>query len=239
MASFTIGSDSYGRVKEVGGVPVITKFLMLSHLPICPLQSFYHFGGAHVERHGIPFLLQTETVEIVGLPLARLDWTSITMTYVRAFAATLVVIGCLVIFPGAMRLTGEQLDPIAMIAAKILLGILCAGIALGVLTYARPWRLTTRERRIRTACGQVLGVAIDPARLEAATAAALLSRLQVPPLPGNSNESQLAGLTTEDHRLCRKLAIVRAQIGRGEGVIAHERETDEVLMQLPPGFGSG
>jgi hypothetical protein len=35
----TSGSDTYGRVKTVGGVPVVSKFFMLQFLPLYPLQS--------------------------------------------------------------------------------------------------------------------------------------------------------------------------------------------------------
>jgi hypothetical protein len=44
MTTVVAGTDTYGRVKAVRGVPIVTRFATLQMLPLYPLQSFYFLG---------------------------------------------------------------------------------------------------------------------------------------------------------------------------------------------------
>lgn len=164
MATIHAGTDTYGRVKSVAGTPIVTKFAMLQFFPLYPLQSFYYRGAGPSQSAGIPFFAYTRSVAINGIPLASVDATSVMIAYARGVFAALAVVGFIVILPGILVLTGERLDPFAMVATVGLLMLLVTGIVGGLLTYLIP--LTPpRERRIREYCAELLGVSADPARV--------------------------------------------------------------------------
>ncbi len=158
------GTDTYGRVKSVSGTPIVTKFAMLQGLPIYPIRSYYLVKANSIARAGVPFVIGTQEVTVGGIPLARIDPTSIIMAYLRGAFGLLAVVGCIALVPGIMILTGEPLDEGARLALRGLLVALGVGVAGGVLTYSIP-TVSRRERAIRRYCGEFLGAAIDPARV--------------------------------------------------------------------------
>ena len=121
MVHISAGTDTYGRVKAVAGTPIVTKFAMLQLLPLYPLQSFYFTGTGPIETTGVPFLASTTSVAIKGIPLATLDVTSVVMAYARGVFGGLAIVGFMVIVPGIMSLTGENLDDFAMTVTRGLL----------------------------------------------------------------------------------------------------------------------
>lgn len=217
------GTDTYGRVKTVGGTPIVTKFAMFQFLPVYPVQSFYYAGPGRTETSGIPFVASSQTVAIRGVPLARVDRLSAAMAYTRAIFGTMAVFGFMAIVPLVMQLTGEHLDDFATSAMRVLVGCFLAGTAGGLLTYAIP--LTPgRERRIRRCCGELLGMAVDPARVAADASAAIeeYAALAAPrEIPA-----------TPRFALLQQLATVRSRIARRMDVDAMEWETDQLLDRL-------
>lgn len=224
MLHLTIGSDTYGRVKNVGRTPIVTKFQMVNAVPIWPLQSFYWIGPGETKREGVPFLASIETAEIVGLPLARRDKLSVGMAYLRGVAATLTVIGSIVIVPGIMHLTGERLDRFAMQATYLLLTMLGTGVTVGALSYCWPFQVSERERQIRTACGQALGVCADPAMLTREAALWVVEQCQ----RIQSTDQAIGPAELHVHELVR----VRAKIALGEPREHLESVTDGLLVQV-------
>lgn len=93
MIVVTIGADSYGRVKSVDGTPVVTKFGMLSGLPIWPICSYYRYGGDMRSLSGIPLVFHLENVLVHGLPLSRIDRLSVAMAYLRGLAGAMILFG--------------------------------------------------------------------------------------------------------------------------------------------------
>jgi hypothetical protein len=165
MIHVSAGTDTYGRVKTVAGTPIVTKFAMLQFLPLYPLQSYYFIGTGPTETTGVPFLASMKTVAVSGIPLATVDTTSVAIAYARGVFGALAIVGFMVIIPGIMYLSGERLDNFAMMATRALLISLIVGAVGGLLTYALL--LTPRrEREIRQHCGELLGVAVDPARVD-------------------------------------------------------------------------
>jgi hypothetical protein len=75
-----MGTDTYGKVKQVGPTAVVTKFAMVSGMPLLPLESYYYAGTG--EEEGIPILMTMRKVH--GLPLARLNMLSVVIAYARA-----------------------------------------------------------------------------------------------------------------------------------------------------------
>lgn len=221
MISVHVGSDTYGRVKAVSGVPIVTKFAMFQALPVFPLQSFYRTAADVVVDSGIPFIGSSQSTELVGIPLAALDKTSVLLAYVRAFFATLIVAGSVVLIPGTMHLMGEQLDDFAKNAAIALLGSLAIGICGGALTYIVP--LTSRrERDIRQFCAELLGVAADPARVPVEIAQGWLARI----------EADLDALDHRRKRLIRDLIVTRAMSAQSSDAYSVETRTEELLDEL-------
>ena len=94
MTWVTAGTDTYGRVKNVGGTSVVTKFAMLSALPLWPVQSFFYCGISEKQTEGVPFLCWSTTTTISGMPLTCVDRYSVLMAYLRGAFAALTVLGC-------------------------------------------------------------------------------------------------------------------------------------------------
>ena len=218
--------ETYGKVKVVGGTPIVTKFFMVNLFPVYPLQSYYF---SHVNKEAmdeVPFL--GFRLSISGIPLARIDRTSVVIAYLRGVCGVLVAIGFLgSIFMAVPLLMGEQgmlVDP-----KKTLDGMLC-GLAIGAvvatLTYVLP--LTTRrERRIRRYCGELLGFCADPARVRADLAAEMWQdQLQ----RSTAAEMSEAALSRLNYLL--QLIQARCQIAKGQSVQQMEQTTDELLERL-------
>lgn len=221
------GSDTYGRVKNVDGTPVVTKFVMLSAFPVMPIESFYFAGFRGREFTGVPVLAWIETTKFSGLPLARIDKLSVLMAYFRAFCGALALVGFIVIVPGIMWLTGEHLDPLAIIFTRVLVGCLVVGTSCGLLSYLLPFQVTARERAIRRTCNEIVGIAADPALLKQSAAESIAPLLSDEPLPAMSD-----CLSRDTYQLNRELVDVRLRIARGEQREPLERRTDQILAAL-------
>jgi hypothetical protein len=235
MASFAVGVDTFGRVKQVGNTPIVTRFFMLSWLPIWPLQSYYRTGEDVVRHEGVPFLFHSQTVEINGIPLRRIDRLTVVMAYLRAFAAVLTLFGSIAMVPGLMALLGERLDRVAIIMLQVCLGMLAAGIVLGLGSYAWPFQVSRREFDVRTVSGLVLGHCIDPALVEAVHAQRIMEFIANAALIHRLTE---LGMSKPDAEQCVLLVGVRAAIGREAEpmseaeLLACEVRTDDVLIRL-------
>ncbi len=221
MYHVTVGSDTYGRVKKVGSTPIVTRFGMVSSLPVVPLESFYFERLGDSTSKGIPFLVQIRSTTIEGIPLARLDMLSVAMTYARGLFGTMAIMGFVGTFMVFMMwVTGERLDETATIMAKCVATCFAIGTVAGLCTYVVPFQMTTREREIRRLCGTILGISADPARVRCDFARAIESFL---------NGSEIAPGMLE---LAHELARTRLRIALGEPQTALEDHTDDILERI-------
>lgn len=216
------GTDTYGRVKSVCGTPIVTKFAMLQMLPIYPLQSFYLSRSGATEIVGIPFVASARSTSIIGIPLASVDITSVLLAYVRGLAGALVLLGFIaLLIPGFIYLTGDHIPGLPANLLRWVFALFLAGVLGGLLTYAVP--LTTRrEKDIRRYCGEVLGIAVDPARVISEASERLAEHVGATAPSGDP--SRAASI--------RGLIIARANIARGIDRVPMEERTDELLDQL-------
>jgi hypothetical protein len=221
MIHFHVGTDTYGRVKTVSGMAIVTKFFMLQMVPLYPLKSYYVSGAASTKQPGIAVLAGFHSATVTGIPLQALDKTSVFMAYARGFFGTLLFAGFLVIVPGIMYLTGEHLDEFALAATRGLIIALITGVAGGALTYVVP-TLGPREKRIRAYCAEVFGLAFDPARIEANDRAAI--QLLVKAAQQTEDNSRTA--------LLYRLVEVRTGISDESDNQRVEVETDQLLESL-------
>ena len=114
MIHVSVGTDTYGRVKQVDGTPIVTKFGMVSAMPVFPIQSYYFMRFGEAASAGIPFLAAFHSTPIVGIPLARLDKLSVVMTYARGLFGGMAIIGFIFTFMAFMMwVTGERLDELS------------------------------------------------------------------------------------------------------------------------------
>jgi hypothetical protein len=222
------GSDTYGRVKTVGGTPIVTKFFMANGFPIYPLQSYYFSRSDEVAGSGIPFLSQYE-LSITGIPLARIDRTSVIVAYLRGLCGLLTLFGSIgALFVLGMLLRGDQggVGPAVLEGMYGLTVFLAIGVVCGGLTYLVP--LTSRrERRIRLYCGELLGFCADPARIPAELAHAMWEDQLKRAAAANMSESSLS----RRNELLQLLAA-RCQIASDQQLAEAECTTDEVLKRL-------
>ncbi len=221
MYHVSVGSDTYGRVKKLGATSIVTRFGMVSGLPVFPLESFYLIRLGHLTSKGIPFIAQVHSRLIEGIPLARLDLLSVVMAYGRGLLGAIVLGGFISSFMLFMMwMTGEQFDHVQVIIAK------CAGACLGLGTiaslgtYLVPFQMTSRERNIRRSCGMILGISADPARVRVDFAKSIESFLSEtkadPGIPG----------------LFHELALTRVRIALGSPPVALEHHTDDLLKRI-------
>jgi hypothetical protein len=216
----TVGSDTYGRVKKVGTTPIVTRFGMISSLPVYPLESFYFVRFGERTSHGIPFFAEIRSTEVRGVPLARIDKLSVAMAYLRGLFGALVLFGFVGTFMASMMwITGEHLDELAMLMAKCVGLCFVGGIIGGGLTYAVP--LTTqREKEIRRLCVTIFGISLDPARVRRDYARKIESFLDgFPPAPGEPERAL-------------ELARTRVRIALGEPKEPLEDHTDDLLERI-------
>lgn len=217
------GTDTYGRVKTVGGTPIVTRFAMLQAMPIYPLQSFYYARAGRTETLGIPLLASYQAVKVHGIPLARVDRLSVAMAYTRGILGAMTVIGFLAVIPILMRLTGARLDAFAMTAMRVLIACFTIGAVGGLLTYTIPLA-SKRERRIRRCCGELLGICADPARVTLAASVAIEAQAALAASPGDLDSPRCA--------LLQQLVTVRSRVARSVDLDLMEQETDRLLDQL-------
>jgi hypothetical protein len=222
MITVSAGTDTYGRVKNVSGTPIVTKFAMLQFLPIYPLRSFYFSRSGPTEIEGVPLVAGTRSTTIIGIPLASLDIASVLLAYVRGLFGAFVLVGFVVLLiPGFMYLTGEHAGGLPTNFLRGVLALFLAGALGGLLTYAIP--LTTRrEKDIRRYCGELLGIAADPARVTSEASAKLAGHVEA--LSPSGEPSRAA--------LIRELVMTRAKIASSSDIEHIEKRTDELLDQL-------
>ncbi len=221
MVTVHAGTDTYGRVKSVCGMPIVTKFFMFHFLPCYPLQSYFFMGSGRTKWVGIPLIAGVFSTELVGIPLACVDKTSVAMAYGRGVCAAVLLGGVVITFVGVVSyFTGQRFDDFARTAMLVSLMAVAVGAVGGGLTYL--WPLTSqREHAIRSCCAELLGIAADPARV-APEISVLLAE----------HEDGLA--ETPRTRLLRRLVQTRANIAQGIDTHSMELKTDELLAQLGP-----
>jgi hypothetical protein len=221
MYHVTVGSDTYGRVKKVGSTPIVTKFGMLSGFPVFPLESFYFAGFGETTSEGIPFLAQSHSTAIEGIPLARVDKLSVFMAYARGLFGTMTIVGFIGAFMIFMTwITGEQINDRMSTIATGVGACLGLGIVAGACTYFVPFQMTRRERNIRRLCGTILGIAADPARVRGDFA--------------RSIERSLDGglIVAGQTEILSELVRTRLRIALGEARLPLEDLTDELLERV-------
>ena len=102
-----------------------------------------------------------------------------------------------------------------------MLGVLAAGMVGGLLTYLLPFT-TKREQNIRRLCGQLLGIAADPARAPSIISERLAERVSVEHALSEDPKTQL---------IC-ELIKVRAEMSQANSTADGEARTDELLAQI-------
>ena len=216
MYYIKIGTDTYGRVKAVSGTSIVTKFAMVNFLPLYPLESYYSFGTGEKKSQGVP--------------LTRLDYASVAVAYLRGVFGTLAVFGSISFFSFVMWLLNQRFDEFAQYATWFLLACLVVGIIGGTLTYLIP-NTSRRERTIRECCGEIVGVAVDPALVQAEFAQALADYAKDVEYesavvhPKFADKGQFA--------MAKEMLQVRVEIALGNTDPVLERRTDELIERLP------
>ena len=190
-------------------------------MPIVPLQSYYFIRFGQRKSQGCPFLAESYSTAIVGIPLARLDRLSVVISYVRATFGVIAIMGFFCsLSPFMAWATGPQLSERQVIVAT------CAGTSFAVAiivtlgTYVLPFTITRRERDIRRACGMILGTAADPARVRPDHAKPIDDYLKA--------AIDVAGVLV----LARDLGRTRVRIALGEPALPLEHRTDDLLESI-------
>ena len=231
MVAVHAGTDTYGKVKQVGLTPVVTKFAMLSGVPIYPLESLYFAGEGTPE--GVPFIY-TSTA-IYGLPLARLDLLSVIMAYARGVFGLLTIAGFFGLFVPLVASIGAAQPPRDdFVKAMRVIGSIGLGVGVfgGLLTYVTPFQVTQREKQIRMACGAILGIWADPARIREDEARALLSKTSKLTREQLKALAPTADTPEEFVQLACQLVVVRAKIALSDDRQPLEVQTDLLLHQI-------
>ena len=226
MVTVVAGSDTYGRVKSVAGVPVVTKFAMLHFLPLWPLVSWYALGDITRQTTGVPLLASHTQTTMSAIPLASLDRQSVVLAYLRGVFGALALLGGIpLMFVGITMLSGQHLDEFAVIAFRIALGVFFWGVVGGGLTYLFLFgRASARERDLRLCCGELIDLPIDPARVQAQEHGWILDKAQ----------SVASEQGTPDGRAAKLLQLVEARLAIGQGREAdhYQAVTDRLLAEL-------
>ena len=116
------------------------------------------------------------------------------------------------------------MDDFALTVTHLAWACLTIGVAGGVLTYLVP-TISGRERAIRTYCGEMFGVSIDPAKV--VPEVALVVRQMLPPLASPNG----AGEIRSRSECLRELILARCDLATKAGSNGESR-TDELLDQL-------
>ena len=233
MVMVVVGSETYGSVKKVGANPIVTRFAMLSHFPVWPLESYYFEGFGARTSEGIPFLHETHQTPIHGIRLARVDKLSVLMAFARGLFGALAIVGFMWGLVGLISYLGsEPMDELSLIMFRVAVVCFVLGTVLGLCTYLTPFQMTRREKTIRRLSGTILGVCADPARVRPDFAAALASALdESPDLEILSDDGNGTG-TSESPSLVEQLVRTRLQIALGESRVPLEDRTDELLESI-------
>ncbi len=216
-----IGSDTYGRVKKVGSMPIVTKFFMVSLFPVLPLESFYLIRLGESTSEGIPFIARAHWANIKGIPLARVNKLSVVMAYARGVLGAIAIGGFMGTFTMFITwLTGEPFDDEKRLIVMCTGACLAIGTALGLGTYLFPLQMTRREKQIRRMCGTILGISADPARVRLDFAKSMDDRLRTTAVAGKLP------------KLAHELARTRVRTALGEPPLPLEDHTDDLLRRI-------
>lgn len=236
--SVAAGTELYGAVRKVDTTPIITKFAMLQFFPLFPVESYYLYRVGPEQRDGVPLIFGTTSKAIVGLRLARVNRLSATIAYLRAIGAAVGlfgVTGVVMWIALSFSMPMKDGDPIRRYWLPVASTLVVTGIVISMPTYYFTYVVPIRDKSIRRHCGDVLGIAADPAHCELETARELFrltrdllteSGISVPKKVVND-----PSLTDADQK---RLLLVLARImiaieGRRDAL---ERLTDSLLLQL-------
>lgn len=223
MMHVVVGTDTYGRVKAVDKTAIVTLFSMAQMLPIAPIKSYYVWGPAKSEDSGVPFLASVRSIKLRGVPLARVDPCSVAFAYIRAVLAALFGVGFIGTFMGfVFSSNGKPMDDFALSVIRFAEACLALGVVGGVLTYFVP-SISRRERAIRTYCGEMLGVSIDPGRVASEVA------LGIREMVSHLGYTDRANATRSG--FVRELVLTRCHVATEDGP-DFELQTDKLLDQL-------
>lgn len=224
------GTYIYGSVKKVDGTSIATSFAMLMGFPLWPIESLYYAGRGESKFQGIPFVFGGTATAIRGLPMAAMDRLSVLITYVRAVSLVLAVITGMVFLisfvPDKQGKFGAPTPTQTLIERYAGLSGFVLSVSAGILTYCFWAKASQRERAIRHACGQVLGIAADPAFLSCELAESLRQGIANTSMPAAPGEVQ------EMIDVVRQLIEVRAQMALGFPREHLGRRTEDLLKQL-------
>ena len=109
----SVGNETYGRVKPVSGISIITEFWMFCSVPVIPLQSFYVRESRQSQSHGLPILAEMRNDAVRGIPLQHADRASILAAYVRAGCVVPLLFGFMIVFPfsSSSRINRRETTP--------------------------------------------------------------------------------------------------------------------------------
>ncbi|MBN2577432.1 MAG: hypothetical protein JXB10_00380 [Pirellulales bacterium] len=230
------GSDVYGAVRKVDGTPIVTKFAMLQMLPLYPLESYYLYQLGPEKGTLIPFAGGISHQDIIGIPFARVNKLSVFAAYIRGICGGMILIGSMLLMgyivgamcPGNVAETGNTL---AMIAG-VILGV---GLLLAIPTYIITFSTPSRERRIRSVCGRVLGIAADPAQIRKDEAVSIVAAIDALFIEKDIPRANIILGRTENldpEVLDLLLVRTRAQIQSEGQEEPHESNTNRLLDAL-------
>ena len=227
MLDLTVGTDTYGKVKSVGGMPIVTHFRMLHFLPLFPLTSYYCVTTTRYEE-SLPFSGGIHEAVVEGFPLAKCDKTSVVMAYARGLFAALTVLGFIGSIFTVITYFSSGLDTFGLYAMRGALSSLAIGAILGLATYFIP-TTNWRERQLRRECGSFLGHCIDPARLTVDAANYVLQFTDQPPTNLAANFERCALL---EELIKTRVQIAIARESNPRVIEELEDESHSILIQL-------
>ncbi len=238
MVTVVAGSETYGAVRKVGSTPVVTKFVMLQLIPLFPLESYYLARLGKESIRGIPLVASQSSRSIVGLRLARVDRLSVVMAYIRFVAAALLMFGflglmiALVASPKMPQVSNDPLQEYLLSISVVLLG---TGVLIGLPTYYATLVVPKREKRIREICGELLGIAADPAHVDTDTADVLMRFTKEAMAQSNISEPSKL-LRNPSQATCEQAALLllacRVRIASGVDREKLEQAVDSLLQVL-------
>jgi hypothetical protein len=229
MIHLHLGMDWYGAVKYVGAFRVVTAFFHVNGLPTFPRYSAVIGQSAALGREW----------QIVRL--ARIDWQSVTIAYVRGVAGGLVVFGSIPLIFGFMfwLLDDGQAD----IPPKVIMSTGAIAIAVGAVLGAASYVLwrepKSRERVIRQIANSQLFAAADPALIDLSLVIDWAANIDRTLLEnGISDYTSVLQRAHEFPKNARELLLlrVRCELALQEHDSLHECRTDVLLRDLAISF---
>lgn len=226
MTKIVAGTETYGRIKNVDGTPVVTQFAMLYWIPLWPVRSFYLSRLGETKAGGILFLASRTEREIVGVQLNRICTASVLFGYLRGLIGTVFLLGMLFSIVSLMSGGGPRGAPPWIENALYLITAVSA--VLGGITYLIP--LTSpREKMIRQHCGTILKLAIDPALIKPEDARSILAEL--PEIWARCSSASSNDEEREELKMICKLIQTRCKLS-GKRSAKLESRSDELLASL-------